>query len=148
LRGILKCMRTHKFTFLTGLLLAVICLGAHAAADGDAYLGKWNGTFAGDNTSGRFELTLERGGDGVLTGTIAVSPDGDGSGDYTAKLKTASFAGDHFTAIYEPPGDGQTEINLKGAFNPKSGDGDWSITVKAQPTAPAVATGTWKITKG
>ena len=133
------------------ILLASVWLGAHAlpaaGADGDQYLGKWSGTYQGENTSGHFELILERGSAGLITGTIAVSGDGGGAADYSTKLKSASFAGDAFTAAYDPPGDDQTQINLKGTFNPKGGDGDWSVNAKAQPVSPPVATGTWKITK-
>jgi len=136
----------HRFIWV---VLAGVWLGAQAtpaaAADGDQYLGKWTGTYQGDSTSGHFELTLERSGEGTLTGTIAVSGDGGGGADYSAKLKIASFSGDSFTAAYDPPGDDQTQINLKGKFNLKSGDGDWSVSAKAQPASPPVATGTWKI---
>jgi hypothetical protein len=136
---------------LVWALLATLWLGAHtipaAAADGDQYLGKWSGTYQGDNTSGHFELILERGSAGLITGTIAVSGDGGGATDYNAKLKSASFSGDTFTAAYDPPGDDQTQINMKGTFNPKGGDGDWSVSAKAQPSSPPVASGTWKIIK-
>jgi hypothetical protein len=133
------------------LLLASIFLGASVApalaADGDLYLGVWAGTWAGaDNSSGHFQLTLERGSDGKLGGSIAVSQDGGGGSDYTAKLKNAAFAGDKFTAAYEPP-DGQSEISMKGTFGAKGGDGDWSLSPKAQPSSPALASGTWKIAK-
>jgi len=87
------------------LLLASICSGVLAAparaADGDQYLGVWSGTWAGaDGSSGHFQLKLERGGDGKLTGAIAVSQDGGGGSDYNSKLKNAVFAGDKFTAAY------------------------------------------------
>jgi hypothetical protein len=144
-------MRTRRFAPLAGVLLALIWLSAQqspaAAADGDPYLGKWTGTFLGESTAGHFELDLQRGSEGAVTGTITVSTDGDSNSDYTAKLKSASFTGNKFSAVYEPPGDGQTEINLKGIFNPKGADGDWSVNPKAQPTAVPVATGTWKIIK-
>ena len=102
------------------LLLASICSGVLAAparaADGDQYLGVWSGTWAGaDGSSGHFQLKLERGGDGKLTGAIAVSQDDGGGSDYTSKLKNAVFAGDKFTAAYEPP-DGQSEIHMTGTF--------------------------------
>jgi hypothetical protein len=140
-----------RVQFNTWLLLASICVGAFAApagaADGDQYLGTWSGTWAGaDNSSGHFQLNLERGSDGKLTGSIAVSQDGGGGSDYTAKLKSAAFAGDKFSAAYEPP-DGQSEISMKGKFGPKGGDGDWALGAKDQPSNPAVATGTWKIAK-
>jgi len=133
------------------LLLAAICSGVLAvpasAADGDQYLGAWSGTWAGaDGSSGHFQLNLERGSDGKLAGSIAVSQDGGGGSDYTAKLKNAGFAGDKFTAAYEPP-DGQSEINMKGTFGAKGGDGDWSLGAKDQASSPAVASGTWKIAK-
>jgi hypothetical protein len=144
-------MRTPKFNRVAGVLLFSVWMSAQiipaAAADGDPYLGKWNGTYQGDNTSGHFELTLARGGDGSLTGSIAVSGDGGGASDYTVKLKSAVFAGDSFTASYDSPGDDQTEIRMKGTFNPKGADGDWSVNPKAQPGAQPVATGTWKVSK-
>jgi hypothetical protein len=141
-------MRTQ---FNAWLLLASICLGLAVApsraADGDQYLGSWSGIWAGaDSSSGRFQLTLERGGDGKLAGSIAVTQDGGGGSDYTSKLKNAAFAGDKFTAAYEPP-DGQSEISMKGTFAPKGGAGEWSLGAKDQPSNPAVASGTWKITK-
>jgi hypothetical protein len=133
------------------LLLASISLGVLGAparaADGDQYLGAWSGTWAGtDGSSGHFQLNLERGSDGKLTGSIAVSQDGGGGSDYTAKLKNAGFAGDKFKAAYEPP-DGQSEIDMKGTFGSKGGDGEWSLGAKDQPSSPAVASGTWKIAK-
>jgi hypothetical protein len=132
------------------LLLASICfaapIGPVLAADGDRYLGAWSGTWAGaDGSSGHFQLNLERGGDGKLTGSIAVSQDGGGGSDYTAKLKNAAFAADKFTAAYEPP-DGQSEIHMQGTFSSKGGDGEWSLGAKDQPS-PAAASGTWKIAK-
>ena len=72
------------------LLLASVYLGVLAApakaADGDQYLGMWSGTWAGtDGSSGHFQLNLERGSDGKLTGSIAVTQDGGGGSDYTSK---------------------------------------------------------------
>jgi hypothetical protein len=133
------------------LLLASICVGwliaPATAADGDPYLGVWSGSWAGaDGSSGHFQLNLERGSDGKLSGSIAVSQDGGGGSDYTSKLKNAAFAGDKFTAAYEPP-DGQSEIDMKGTFGSKGGDGEWSLVAKNQPSSPAVASGTWKIAK-
>jgi hypothetical protein len=133
------------------LLLASIFLAASAApalaADGDQYLGVWSGTWAGaDGSSGHFQLTLERGSDGKLGGSIAVSQDGGGASDYSAKLKNTALEGGKFTAAYEPP-DGQSEISMKGSLGAVGGGGDWSLGPKAQPSSPAIASGTWKIAK-
>src|SRR5277367_5146551 len=100
-------MKTRTFTRLAWLLIANICLAAQftpaAAADGDQYLGTWSGIWSGNDSSGHFQLTLERSPDGRITGSIAVSQDGGGNSDYTAKLKSAAFMGDKFSAAYEPP---------------------------------------------
>ena len=139
-----------QFNLAAWLLLASICTGLAVAparaADGDKYLGTWSGTWAGaDGSLGHFQLNLERGSDGKVTGSVAVTQDSNGS-NYTSKLKNAAFAGDKFTAAYEPP-DGQSEINMKGNFGSKGGDGEWSLGGKNQPSSPAVASGTWKIAK-
>lgn len=133
------------------LLLVGVCAGvlapASRAGDGDQYLGTWPGSWTGaDGASGHFQLELERGGDGKLTGSIAVTQDGGGGSDYTSKLKKAAFEGDRFTAAYEPP-DGQSEIQMKGIFGSKGGDGEWSLGAKDQPSSPAVASGAWKIAR-
>jgi len=128
------------------MMLSAAGAPAHAA-DGDQYLGSWAGTWTGqDGSSGHFTLTLQREGDGKLGGSIAVTNDGGGGSDYTSSLKNAAFAGDKFTAAYEPP-DGQSEITLKGTFAAKSGAGDWSLGAKAQPSAAPFASGAWKIVK-
>jgi hypothetical protein len=143
-------MQTRQIKPAFWLLLASIWLGALTApaiaADGDQYLGTWTGTWQGDNSSGHFRLNLERGSDGKVAGSIAVSQDGGGGSDYSAKLKSADFTGDKFAAAYEPP-DGQSQINLKGTFTPQGADGDWSLGAKDQPAGPAMTAGTWKITK-
>jgi hypothetical protein len=137
-------------TTVFSLLLAIFFIAAHpapaVAADGDRYLGTWIGTWAGGDASGHFELTLGRSAEGKVTGSIAVSQDGGANSDYTAKLKSAEFTGDKFSAAYEPP-DGQSQINLKGSFTARAADGDWSLGAKDQPTSPPMAAGTWKITK-
>lgn len=115
------------------------------AADGDLYLGTWTGTWVGDDGSaGNFQLNLQRGSDGKVTGSIAVGQ--EGGSDYTAKLKSAEFTGNNFSAAYEPP-DGGSQINLKGTFTSQGGSGDWSLHAKDQPSSPATAAGTWKINK-
>jgi hypothetical protein len=144
-------VRISKMTLGFWLLLASITLSAAVtpvrAADGDPYLGSWAGTWNGqDGSSGHFTLTLQRGGDGKLGGSIAVSQDGGGGSDYTSPLKNTAFAGDKFTAAYEPP-DGQSEIILKGTFAAQGGAGDWSLGAKAQPSAAPFASGSWKVVK-
>jgi hypothetical protein len=130
---------------LAGILSAAVTPAL--AADGDPFLGSWAGSWTGqDGSSGHFTLTLQRGADGKLGGSIAVTQDGGAGADYTSPLKNTAFAGDRFTAAYEPP-DGQSEITLKGTFAAKSGDGDWSLGAKAQPSAAPFASGSWKVVR-
>jgi hypothetical protein len=139
-----------QFNLAAWLLLASICTGLAVAparaADGDKYLGTWSGTWAGaDGSLGHFQLNLERGSDGKVTGSVAVTQDSNGS-NYTSKLKNAAFAGDQFTAAYEPPS-GQSEISIKGKFALKGADGEWSVRPKDKPSGAPVAAGTWKVAK-
>src|ERR1700683_2935030 len=75
-------MRMQRIKPAFWLLLASLWLGAQIApanaADGDQYLGTWSGTWRGDDSSGHFQLTLERGSEGKGTGSIAVRQDGGG----------------------------------------------------------------------
>jgi hypothetical protein len=144
-------MRIKQFGVAAGLLLtawvAVSALPSHVV-DGDLYLGKWAGTYEGGDTTGNFQLAFERGGDGKLIATISVAQDGGGGGqDYSVKMKSAAFVGDKFSGTYDPPGDNQSEINLKGTFSANAGSGDWSLGAKDKPSSPAVASGTWKLAK-
>jgi hypothetical protein len=143
-------MRVKQFGALAGLLVG-LWLVANAlparAADGDQYLGKWSGTYEGGDTTGNFQLAFERGSDGKLIATISVAQDGGGGQDYSVKMKSAAFVGDKFAGAYDPPGDSQSEINLKGTFGANAGNGDWSLGAKDKPSSPAVASGTWKLAK-
>jgi hypothetical protein len=143
-------MRVKQFGVLAGLLICM-WLAASApparAADGDQYLGKWAGTYEGGDTTGNFQLAFERGSDGKLIATIFVAQDGGGGQEYSVKMKSAAFIGNNFSGAYDPPGDNQSEIKLKGSFGANNGNGDWSLGPKDQPTSPAVASGTWKLAK-
>jgi hypothetical protein len=143
-------MRTQKFKPIAWLL-ASIWLGMQfapaAAADGDSYLGVWTGTWEAQDSSGRFEFTFKRVGDGKITGTIAVTTDGGANADYTVPLKNPAFKGDKFSAAFDPPGDNRGEINLTGIFNPSGAGGEWLAVATDEPAHPSIANGTWKVSK-
>jgi hypothetical protein len=143
-------MRVKQFGVLAGLLIG-LWLTASAlparAADGDQYLGKWAGTYEGGDATGHFQLAFERGSDGKLLATLSVDDDGGGGQGYSVKMKSAAFTGDKFAGAYDPPGDNQTEINLKGTFSANAGSGDWSLGARDKPSSPPAASGTWKLTK-
>jgi hypothetical protein len=137
----------HKQWFpIRGLLIACcLWLGVqgHAAepVPGEQYIGKWSGTWEGSG-SGRFELILERGSDGQVTGGVDVGSD---PGDYTAKFKALSFEGNTMTARYDYPLDEQADIALTATFETGKAGGTWSLVPKGQDMV--MANGTWNVAK-
>jgi hypothetical protein len=122
---------------------ALALLGAVAVAQTDiaAFVGTWNGTWEGGGT-GRFDLTIESGGDGQPAGGVSVGTD---QGDYTAKFKELSFEGQNMKARYEFPLDTQADILVAGTFNGGSAEGTWSLVAKGGDQS--FAGGTWKVAK-
>lgn len=122
---------------------ALALLGAAAAAQTDiaAFVGSWNGTWEGGGT-GRFDLTIEHGGDGQPAGGVSVGTD---QGDYTAKFKELSFDGSTMKARYEFPLDTQADIMVAGTFNGGAAEGTWSLVAKGGDQA--FAGGSWKVAK-
>ena len=128
------------------LLLCSAWLGvqtqAAKPADGEQYAGPWVGTWEGGGGSGKFDLTLERGADGALTGGVSVGTD---QGDYTAKFTSLSFAGNKMTAKYIYPPDEQGEIALTAIFDGAAATGSWELGAKGG--GAAMAAGTWTVKK-
>ena len=122
---------------------ALALLGAVAVAQSDiaAFVGSWNGTWEGGG-SGRFDLTIERGGDGQPAGGVSVGTD---QGDYTAKFKELSFDGQNMKARYEFPLDGQADVAITGKFDGGNAEGTWNLVAKGGDQS--FAGGTWKVTK-
>ena len=121
----------------------VTLLGAVAVAQTDiaAFVGTWNGTWEGGG-SGRFDLTIERGGDGQPSGGVSVGTD---QGDYTATFKELSFDGQNMKARYEFPLDGQADVAITGKFDGAAAEGTWSLVAKGGDQS--FAGGTWKVQK-
>jgi hypothetical protein len=143
-------MRTQIFKPIAWLLASLwigMQIAPAMAADGDPYIGIWSGTWEGQDSSGRFELTLKRDADGKIAGTILVNTDGGSTPDYTASLRNASFTGDKFSASYDPPGDNQGRIRMTGLFNLSGADGDWRLVSRDEPGRPSIANGNWKASK-
>ena len=68
-------------------------------------LGTWTGTWEGSG-SGGFELTLEKGADGALRGSVSVT----GEPTYKATLKTVALEGAVLTATYYSTPDDRAEV--------------------------------------
>jgi hypothetical protein len=131
------------------LVFCAICSASRSDAgqtpNADAYAGTWSGTWDSDSVgSGTFDLTLEKGKDGALTGKVAVTTDG-GGGDYTAELRTLEFDGKKMAATYDFPLDPSAEIVVAADFDDRTAKGTWSLRPKGQ--AAELAGGKWRVAK-
>ncbi len=98
------------------------------AAGGEQYAGIWTGTYDGSG-AGTFEMTLDRGKDGAITGKVNVNGDG---ATYSADLKSVVFDGAKMTATYDFPPDPSAEIVMTATFESASAKGTWSLRPKGQ----------------
>ena len=142
-------MRTGWRCFLLVLVVCGVCAALRSDAgqtpNADAYAGTWSGTWDSDSVgSGTFDLTLEKGNDGALTGKVAVTADG-GGGDYTAELRTLEFDGKKMAAKYDFPLDPSAEVVVAADFEDRTAKGTWSLRPKGQTAE--LAGGKWTVTK-
>jgi hypothetical protein len=120
----------HKFV----LALFVCWLGsvsgivAVQAPAGEQYAGQWTGTYDGSGT-GQFEMILDKGKDGAMTGKVSVTTDG---GNYSADFTSVAFDGVKMTAKYIFPLDPSAEIVMTATFDKAEAKGTWSLRPKGQ----------------
>lgn len=111
-------------------------------AQGVPYVGTWSGSWEGGGGTGKFELILQRGADGIVDGNVAYStPDGD----YTAKLRNMSFDSKKFMAKYDYALDERGEITLTAVFDEATANGTWALGAKE--AGDTLASGTWTAAK-
>ena len=115
--------------------------GGDAAAGGEQFIGVWTGRWEGSGPGGGFELTLEKGQDGALTGRVSVT----GEPTYKATFKSLAFDGKKMTAKYDFPPDVSGEVVLAATFEGDSATGTWSAREKANDNE--VAKGTWTVSR-
>ena len=134
---------------MRGLLVVLVMLAVAAgaartvaqSASGEQYAGTWLGTWDGSG-EGRFDLTLEKGKEGGITGKVAVTTD---AGNYTAALRSIAFDGNKMTALYDFPLDTTAEIALTATFEDRSATGTWTLRQTSQGVA--VAGGGWTVSR-
>src|SRR5215470_17128152 len=94
------------------LILLSICLVVVAQAQKDAteknLVGSWSGAWSG-GSNGVFELTITKGADGKMGGSITPKPEGGES--YTATFSSVVQAGNKVTLKLTDPG-GEVEITI------------------------------------
>ena len=135
-------MRKAFSVAVTILCLTLIGVAQQRGDSGAAndFTGTWSGTWDGAG-SGGFELTLEKGSDGKLTGRVSVT----GEPTYKATIRTLTFEGNKMTAAYDFTPDPQMEVILGLAFDGKKASGTWTARQKAGGTD--VATGGLNVEK-
>ena len=132
-------------TFARAFAIVLMLLGAvyvdTAARHGqsaDPYLGTWTGTWDGAG-SGGFELTLEKGKEGVVTGRVSVT----GEPTYKAAFKTLTIDGRKMSARYDFPPDDRAEVVLSATFDGNAATGTWALQEKG--SGSEVANGSWTV---
>jgi hypothetical protein len=126
---------------LAGVWLTQVAQGDAKAVAGEEFVGTWSGTWEGGG-AGRFDLTIERGGAGQMTGGVSVGTD---QGDYTAKFTELSFDGNKMKAKYDFPLEARADIVIEGAFAAEAADGSWTMVPDGDSSA--LAAGSWKVSR-
>jgi hypothetical protein len=128
-------MTQRRVAFFGVLVVAVLFAAKGYAQD---YAGTWSGTWDGAG-SGGFELTLEKGKDGVLGGKVSVT----GEPTYKANLKSVKFDGPKMLAVYDFPPDERAEVAITATFEGDTAKGTW--TVRGKDGSGEVASGGWTV---
>jgi hypothetical protein len=127
------------------VILGAVCSaaqrGAEGASSGEPFVGTWTGTWDAGGSGGGFELTVEKGKDGVIGGRVSVT----GEPTYKATLKALSFEGKKMSAKYDFPPDEGGEVLLEASFDGDAAKGTWSLREKANGNE--VAAGGWSVAR-
>ena len=124
-----------------GQLAQAQAKGEKADKKADAFVGTWSGSWTG-GSEGTLELTISKGTDGTLGGSITPSP---ANGDsFTATLKSVVVEDKKLTATFDSP-DGGAEATLTGTL--EDGGTKGSYTLKEKSQGSVVETGTWTAKK-
>lgn len=138
-------MRTGWYVCFLVCLFGVVGFGAQRGAEapstGEQFLGTWSGTWSAQGSGGGFDVTLEKGKDGAVTGKVAVT----GEPTYNAAFKELSFDGKKMKARYDFPPNEAGEVLLSATFEGNTANGTWALRAKGSDKDEA--TGTWTVTK-
>ncbi len=138
-------MRHRCCVWLWLVIFGAVCSaaqrGAEGSSSGEQFVGTWTGTWDAGGTGGGFELTVEKGKDGVVGGRVSVT----GEPTYKATLKALSFEGKKMSAKYDFPPDEGGEVLLEASFDGNAAKGTWSLREKANGNE--VAAGGWSVAR-
>jgi hypothetical protein len=113
-------------------ILALACLSATVAAQAQKatekdLIGTWTGKWTGGST-GAFDLTVTKGADGKLGGSVSPKPD---NGDpYTSPLTSVVFADGKATMKCNDPA-GEVEITMEATIEGSTIKGEYIVRAKA-----------------
>lgn len=138
-------MRERRLVWIWLLLFGVLCSasqrGSEGTPTGEQFVGTWTGSWDTSGSGGGFELTLEKGKDGVLGGGVSIT----GEPTYKATLNALSFDGSKMSAKYDFPAAEGAEVVLSAIFEGSRATGTWSLREKA--SGSEAASGGWVVTK-
>ena len=129
------------WVFILGAVCSAAQRGAEGSSSGEQFVGTWTGTWDAGDSGGGFELTVEKGKDGVVGGRVSVT----GEPTYKATLKALSFEGKKMSAKYDFPPDEGGEVLLEASFDGDAAKGTWSLREKANGNE--VAAGGWSVAR-
>ena len=128
-----------------GVAVLAALLGAYGAFAQDAsFVGQWKGTWEGGGATGRFEITIEKGADGKLSGGVSVGQD---TGDYVAKFTSVTIEDGALRVRYAYTPDEQADILLSGKAKDGGLAGEWTMVAKGAGADNSFAAGTWTVKK-
>lgn len=127
--------------FIFGAMCSAAQRGDEKSSSGEEFVGTWSGTWDTSGSGGGFELTLEKGKDGAVSGKVSVT----GEPTYKAAFKALSFEGKKMNAKYDFPADAGGEVVIAASFDGNTATGTWSLREKANDNE--VATGGWTVTR-
>jgi len=121
-------MRKSLFVILSLLCFCLVGLAQAQQGPGEKNLvGAWTGSWGG-GSSGSFEMTIAKGADGKLGGSITPKPEGGES--YTASFKSVALAEGKVTMKLADPND-EVEITLEATLDGSALKGTYVVRVKA-----------------
>lgn len=137
-------MRSRLIAIAGVLLLGGVVAAAQGSGGkvaGEQFTGTWTGTWATSGSGGGFELTLEKGSDGVVGGRVSVT----GEPTYKAVLKAMSFDGNKMRATYDFPAAENAEVVLGATFEGSRATGTWAVREKG--SSEDAVSGTMDVTR-
>ena len=120
-------MRKICFVVLLVCACLVGLVQAEQSTSEKNLVGAWTGTWTG-GSNGAFDMTITKGDDGKLGGSITPKPEGGDS--YTVSFKSITVADSKITLKLADPGE-EAEITLEASLEGSVLKGTYAVRIKA-----------------